>query len=321
MIFIFSMPRSGSTWLGKIFDSHPDVFYLHEPGVDDRGLDLIPSYWFSAEPSVQEIENARLYIKRLSNNRSLRATGTWPVFRKTYRSSPQHIARMALTLAAKGLERFGVRAARRIRIPDLYGVGREKLLVIKSVSAMGLAESFIQAGGSQFCPVFLMRHPCSYVSSMLRGQKLGIMQLPDSPGRLLETRSAKRFGADASALAGASQVELLAWSWLLQNSEAYGAIAATGITIRYEELAAQPIEQTKFLFQKVGLAWMPQTETFLARTTSRDGSYYSTFRNPSTSLHRWRQELDDDAVASIRRIVSKSDLGRSFFVECRAEGF
>jgi hypothetical protein len=141
------------------------------------------------------------------------------------------------------------------------------------------------------------------------------MQLPDSLGRLLETRSAKQFGVDASALSRATQVELLAWSWLLQNSEAGEAIGANGIVIRYEELAAQPLIQSKWLFQRLGLPWMPQTEAFLTRATRKDGSYYSTFRNPSSSLHRWRQELDSDSVASVRRIVSKSELGRSFFME------
>ena len=30
-VLIFGMPRSGTTWVGKIFDSHPEVMYLHEP--------------------------------------------------------------------------------------------------------------------------------------------------------------------------------------------------------------------------------------------------------------------------------------------------
>ena len=30
-ILLFGMPRSGTTWLGKIFDSHPQVLYRHEP--------------------------------------------------------------------------------------------------------------------------------------------------------------------------------------------------------------------------------------------------------------------------------------------------
>src|SRR5271154_2625415 len=30
-ILIIGYARSGTSWLGKIFDSHPDVMYLHEP--------------------------------------------------------------------------------------------------------------------------------------------------------------------------------------------------------------------------------------------------------------------------------------------------
>ena len=30
-VLIFGMPRSGTTWLGKLFDSHPSTLYRHEP--------------------------------------------------------------------------------------------------------------------------------------------------------------------------------------------------------------------------------------------------------------------------------------------------
>ena len=30
-LLLFGLPRSGTTWLGKIFDSHPDTLYWHEP--------------------------------------------------------------------------------------------------------------------------------------------------------------------------------------------------------------------------------------------------------------------------------------------------
>ena len=31
MLMIAGMPRSGSTWVGNIFDSHPQTIYIHEP--------------------------------------------------------------------------------------------------------------------------------------------------------------------------------------------------------------------------------------------------------------------------------------------------
>ena len=30
-ILLVGLPRSGTTWVGKIFDSHPSTLYLHEP--------------------------------------------------------------------------------------------------------------------------------------------------------------------------------------------------------------------------------------------------------------------------------------------------
>ena len=31
VILLFGMPRSGTTWIGKIFDSHIETLYRHEP--------------------------------------------------------------------------------------------------------------------------------------------------------------------------------------------------------------------------------------------------------------------------------------------------
>lgn len=33
MILILGSPRSGTTWLAAIFDSHEDILYRHEPDI------------------------------------------------------------------------------------------------------------------------------------------------------------------------------------------------------------------------------------------------------------------------------------------------
>ena len=54
ILLIFGMPRSGTTWLGKIFDSHPDIIYLHEPDSEFRLKEvplLVTPDW---EPLIKE---------------------------------------------------------------------------------------------------------------------------------------------------------------------------------------------------------------------------------------------------------------------------
>ena len=55
-VLLFGMPRSGTTWLGKIFDSHPDTLYRHEP--DSRGtLNTLPML-----PIESDVEKHRSFL-------------------------------------------------------------------------------------------------------------------------------------------------------------------------------------------------------------------------------------------------------------------
>ena len=41
LVLLFGMPRSGTTWIGKIFDSYPDTVYRHETDSSGR-LNAVP---------------------------------------------------------------------------------------------------------------------------------------------------------------------------------------------------------------------------------------------------------------------------------------
>lgn len=305
-----SSPRSGSTWLGKVFDSHPDVMYLHEPDISDHGVDLLPT-WFADRPNAMHLEGARLLLDRLSGARSLRATGTRPGFPKSYRNGFNETARRGLIYLAKGMENAGFkRTMRRMHVPDLSTRGRPVRCVIKSVTALARAEAFIKGCGEALHPILLLRHPCGFVHSQLRGMALGVMGPDSAPKHMLETRAARRLGARDLTIAPDDEVGKLTWNWLLSNAEAYAAIrAAGGTTVIYESLAQDPANEAKALFSEVDLDWTEETETFLRRSAESEGSYYSVFRDPEKSVNGWRYELGDDVVARITAIVSRDPVG------------
>jgi hypothetical protein len=313
-IFLFSSARSGSTWLAKIFDSRPDVLYLHEPDLADRGLDLLP-YWFEDAPTDRQTSQARRYLERLIKARTPRATGTRPFFSKTYRNPVQEITRRGLIYVAKAGERSGADWFRdHMKIPDLSNGHIEPMIVLKSVTGLGRVESFLKASNGQVRPILLIRHPCGYVRSMLQGEKLGLLNRMPALGTLLDTRSARALSAREALNGSDDVISRLAWDWLLSNSEAQIAVkAAHGVTVTYETLARDTLAEIRRLFARIGLDWQPETEEFLGRASKPGGTYYSVFRDAAQSVDRWRGELDGSAIERIRAITSRGAIGREFF--------
>src|SRR5580692_5237881 len=86
VILILGSPRSGTTWLAKIFDSHPDILYRHEP--DELTL---------PEPGLDPAEQVRQWLRQ----RGLRAAAKRPDFSKSWRPTLlNHVRRgMLVSLA------------------------------------------------------------------------------------------------------------------------------------------------------------------------------------------------------------------------------
>jgi len=312
MIFIFSSARSGSTWVAKAFDSHPDTLYLHEPDIVDRGNDLLP-HWFEGDAAGCS-DKARQYLARLSQNRNLRTVGTRPFCHKSYRSGIAFGIRTGLIYAGKGLEKAGFTAmSDRIEIPDMARDGFSPRLVMKSVSALGRLEALVKST-VPMSPVLLLRNPCAYVHSYLRGNRMGVMRAPGPMGRLLKTRSARRLNVNPALDKTDDPVERLAWEWLLANCEANEAIAqASGIVVMYEDIATSPEKELRALFSKLGLDWSDSTTQFLKTSAAGEGSYYSLSRDPMVAISRWKKEMAGADIEKIKEIVSRDSVGREYF--------
>lgn len=318
-IFIFGAPRSGTSWLAKIFDAHPDVLYRHEPDISIRGSNL-PFFCIDNEiPSYTEA--TAVWLNALAENKRLKSAGSWPVFTKSFHSRIQNASRLALIMGLKLLERvpcIGRAAANSVDVPDFLDLDADRCrrIVIKSVSGMGRI-GLVAAAAPDSQIIVTVRHPCGQVASMIRGIRAGMFEDDFPVTGLSGTPVAARFGLTADKLAAETLVGKLAWSWVIHNEIAAEAAekAHHGHVVRYFDLARQPEMTSRMLFELCGLDWRSQIAQFLSTSTHATGRerYYQLVRDPIQAATRWTQELPQDDIANILRIADNSQVFHKLF--------
>jgi len=296
-ILIVGAPRSGTTWLAKIFDSHPDTIYRHEPD------EIVP-----ARDSIQTS------MAVWARQHDARTAGKRPFFAKSWQSPPARWAHAALAYAAAAAPRIGLPA---FFIPDLGAIEQARL-VVKSVRLSAKIGAFAEA-----CPdgraIFILRHPCGQVASVMRGNRDGRFDLAESGtdmpfDEVGAIDYAARFGVDEPAFQRLPDAAKYAWSWRAYNEPAIAAMAgrANARVVIYEELCARPTEEIGRLLTFVGLDSAPQLKTFLGRSAHHDGEsgYYAVVRNSIAAAERWKTTMPAADRAAVRAVVRGSELCR-----------
>lgn len=313
VLLILGAPRSGTSWLAKIFDSHPDVLYRHEPDTVLRNFDLP---WMCPRAEVARyVVPAEAYLRALIGTATLKAAGSLPMFPKRFQSTPARLLRAGLVhaLRAADLVRAFRGLTRSVHIPDLINLDRhpELRVAIKSVSSRGRARLFAEALPDARV-VFILRDPWGQVASMRRGTALGKFEEPVPVGELLETEQSARYGLTQARFAALPAVEQFAWNWALLNEKAIEDLGGLDRVklLKYHELCEQPMAQARDLLAFAGLDWNPQTEAFLRRSTTYGGPdrYYAVFRDTAAALYHWRKELSLDDQRRINDVVQATSL-------------
>lgn len=324
-ILIFGMPRSGTTWVGKLVDSHPETLYRHEPdSVQRLSLPLYPEVQ-SAPDYRNELEQ---FVAALPYTRSAKVVGKQPLFSKRYQSA-----------AALGMYRLSVAAAKaasRVKrnCPCPYrptaGGGEHARVVWKSIESPGRLGVCMQALPDARA-IFLMRHPCGYVASVLRGEAKNRFSgsKPSADDlwmleALLATSSGQTRGIGLDDIKWLTPEERLAWRWVLIQEKVLADVARCKrvLTLRYEDICADPLARTRQLLAFVGLDWSSQVEAFVHASTrvadaTRETDYYSVFKQPQVAAERWRSQLAPEAIERIMRIFQGSCLYRLYSDEVR----
>jgi hypothetical protein len=325
IVFLFGLQRSGTTWIGKIFDSHPQTLYKHEPDTFSLGL-AMP--W---APDVSETDALRpdvdYLLRLLPDVNTSFVAGSLPVFRKAYWSRWQYSTHLLNVLTAK----LGSRTLGEFSIhPHFDCNARDDLsLVWKSISSLGRLGVLLRVATRRKA-IVLLRHPCGVIASLRRGRAKGLLR--NDPSRdyplfaeLLNSAPGRRYGTTLGDLEKMQPEERLAWKWVLVYEKAIEDVAGMDddvLIVRYEDVCADPKSWTRKMFELCGLSWNSQTEAFLERSTSNSNGlfnlaalhhdYFSVFKNPLQSARRWRDELTPAEVERVVCVLRRSPLKRFY---------
>lgn len=304
-ILVLGAPRSGTTWLAKILDSHPDVIYRHEPDDDHPPPDRLDAGGLAT------------LLQAWAADRAPRTTTKRPYFRKSWQSPAGRYARALWAIAASAAGRLPAPLNRleRLPIPDFASHPAPRL----AIKTVGWADGapFLARTLPDSRVVFILRHPNGQVRSVMRGNAKKRFDLrtagTDMPFDEAATiRFAAAFGVNNQAFQALPDAAKYAWSWRAFNEPAYTELASLPNVriVLYETLCAAPLEQARQILGFAGLDWNPETEDFVRRSTTfqGDAGYYAIFRDAAAAVEGWRASMLPDDQQSVRSVMAGSKL-------------
>lgn len=309
---IFGTGRSGSSWLGSIMDSHPQVAYRFEPfhrakqhhpplyemvqrlkseQLQEADLSAVYEALLPAHPKLERPpffpkDHALTWGKSWLRPLALRFNFLSPVFQKLYTARRRN---PSLVFKEVNMERVMINLLARTSVPIIY----------------------------------LVRHPCAVVASNVRGQKQGVMfdKRHSILKKVLEKRDdelAERYRPQLEHLDGLEK-EALLWRIDVEKSLSATQNHENALIIIYEKLCDDPHGVSKQAFQHFGLNFSEQTTHYLNSLTQTGpqrsrwfwgefglNPYFSVARNPAEMKEKWKQKMSSADRQRILTIVQDS---------------
>lgn len=304
LILVVGAPRSGTTWLAKILDSHPDTLYRHEP---DEVI---------ASPATLDATEVLPLLRAWSLDRSLRTTTKRPFFQKSWQSPVQRMLRAGLAYGLSAATRVpGLRSVLRAATLGDFGNSDRARLVIKTVRwSEGVGTVARALPGSRV--VVILRNPCGQIHSVMRGVQQRRFELRESGAMPLDQERAMAvaatYGVGDAEFLKLPPAAMYAWGWVAFNEAVVRTIAdlPNVRVVLYEELCARPEAVSRDVLGFADLPWDHQTADFVARSSRGpgEGGYYDVFQNAAQAATRWRAELSTQDKAAIRDVVARTAL-------------
>lgn len=317
LIMLAGFFRSGSTWIGKLLDTNPSVIYRHEPLGRLQGT-VISDFLMKVVKFDRGLTalNRGMLINTIISAHP--AVDRPPFFKKQHLWLPLRL-RFALWAIANQV-RAAIPVYRWLLTPK---IAANDVLVIKETGWSIHLESIFEAFNADLT-CFLIRHPCAIVASIIRGLRLGIMDIHDRDTRRLfvsehsKEKCILETGIDQETILKMDDCEYYALRWRAYYDICFRYHQESSNNTKiivYEDFQKNPHENMVELFSEIQLPIEKYTGKFLDKSIShpfdtlgpfdKDSrtDYYSVYREAGYDARRWERTLTSDQIQKIRTII------------------
>ena len=283
-ILIYTRYRSGSSFIGGLFNSHPDVFYIFE---FTKFLRRTKDYRSVLRNSVlvESCLEDVMACKFSAHTDDLPADTTMVTsfWRNRALCSKLNILPLCYGVATSSLECFCAQ--------HQYKVTKEILL-----NSLRVIHNILES--EKWKVVHLVRDPRGLISSRIKLSEEG-----------MSTKVKNKF--TSGSLGDRYVAEAKQYCQEVADDQRYYSehqllIGQSYKRLRYEDLAQDPEGEARKLYRFVGIPFHTDVSEWISRSTVRDTSWmfdsYDTKRNSISTAVRWLQHLPMDFIQRIQHV-------------------
>ncbi|XP_063809135.1 carbohydrate sulfotransferase 7 [Pseudophryne corroboree] len=337
-VYIHATWRSGSSFLGELFNQHPGVFYLYEPAWH-MWQSLYPGDAVGLQGALRDLLSSLFRcdfsVLRLYSGENMTSAGLfgWKS-NKVICSAPFCSAPGAPTSSTAGGPRDKVGLveprdceqncpARPLRELERE-CRRYPVVVIKDVRLLEVASlrPLLRDPGLNLRVVQLFRDPRAVHNSRLRSKRSLLreslqvlrsrLREGDAASKAQQQQQLHRGGADY-LLSGSLEVICQAWlrDLLLVRGQSPTWLRQRYLKLRYEDLVLTPEQELRRLLRFTGLPALPELEDFVLNMTrgpsySSDRPFLVSARNAREAVSAWRERLSREQVRRVEEACGEA---------------
>ncbi|XP_070552534.1 carbohydrate sulfotransferase 1-like [Ptychodera flava] len=281
-VIILARMRTGSSFLGQLFNQHPDFFYLFEPFLVLNRMvqnSVLPKQHFTSETikllgKLLHCDTSESFVQYLKNEK-------WMGVHQS-KSLPENFNRTQFTKQCKERPHFALKTIRIENIRDLWPYLKNKSENVKIIQ--------------------LVRDPRGMVHSRIK----------------LKYVNAKRVYGVSRRIMDSQLVHITkdVCQWMVRNAEE----AAKGPPwlrqkyklVRYEDVATNPYKMAKEIYDFLGVRGHLKISEWLDHNTRADPAMkdqskylFQTKRNSRATSQAWRHYLTPNTVRGIESLCGK----------------